>query len=185
MYRLRASKKNFQAIFRKTAALKIWEKSNLNVFSRVPFKWLELSNLTTENYPENWLHSRCFLWMFSSVENSITCIGMFRELPLLLSESTGCNATKMQTLNYISGNMLWKLRKASRKNSRMEFLFNKLQTYKLLSSALRVFKIQKIHKIRSTMTFLFVEADANKLSLQSSCSKQFFGKISEGTTTVL
>ena len=31
---------------------------------------------------------------YSSVENSITCIGILQEVPLLLPQSTGCNANK-------------------------------------------------------------------------------------------
>ena len=32
--------------------------------------------------------------LYSSVENSITCIGILQEVPLLLPQSTGCNANK-------------------------------------------------------------------------------------------
>ena len=35
-----------------------------NIFSSVPFKKFELSNLPTkDNYSQNWLHRKCFLFM--------------------------------------------------------------------------------------------------------------------------
>ena len=146
---------------------------------------------TTHNYPENWLHCRCFLWVFrefskmlrkhlwwnhfllkwistfySSVKNSITYRTKFREVPFLHWQSTDHNTTKKGTPNYISGNVLWKLREISRKSFLMEYLYSKLQTYKLQPSALRVFKIQAVHKIASTMTFLFVQVDANRFATE-------------------
>ena len=48
----------------------------------------------------------------------------------------------------------------------MEVLHSKLQTYKLQPSILRVFKIQDIHKITSTVTFFFVEAGANRFTTE-------------------
>ena len=41
----------------------------------------------------------------------------------------------------------------------MEFLLSKLQAYKAQGSALRVFKIQEIHDITSTVTFFLVEGN--------------------------
>ena len=47
----------------------------------------------------------------------------------------------------------------------MEFLRSKLQAHnKLQPSALRVFKIQKIYKIRSTAASFFIEAGANRFT---------------------
>ena len=51
-------------------------------------------------------------------------------------------------------------------------VLSKLQAYKLQHSALRVFKIQK-------------QKQSLTGSLQRSCSKQLFAKISGGTTSVL
>ena len=59
----------------------------------------------------------------------------------------------------------------------MEFLHSKLQTYKLQPSILRVFKIQDIHKITSTVTFFFVEAGANRFTTEQkflNTQKQLF-----------
>ena len=41
-------------MFRKTAVLKVLEKSQKNFFSSVPLKRFELSNLPTYNYTEIW-----------------------------------------------------------------------------------------------------------------------------------
>ena len=110
------------------------------------------------------------------------CVGMFREVPLL-SQSTSQNATKKRTRNYISGNVLWKLLKISRKSSVMEFLFSELQAYKLQPSALRTFKIQEINKITSTVTFLFLEAGVSReVFCKKRCSK-VFAKCTENTCT--
>ena len=43
---------------------------------------------------------------------------------------------------------------------------SKLQAYKLQPLALRVFKIQKIYKITSTVAFFFVEAGANSFTTE-------------------
>ena len=48
----------------------------------------------------------------------------------------------------------------------MEFLLSKLQAYIFQSSALRVFKIQEIHKITSTVAFFFVEAVTNRFTTE-------------------
>ena len=46
----------------------------------------------------------------------------------------------------------------------MEFLFSKLQTFKLQPSFLGVFKIPEIHEITFPVTFLFVEADVSRFT---------------------
>ena len=51
---------------------------------------------------------------------------------------------------------------------------SKLQAYKLLPSALRVFEIQETHKTTSTAAFL--QKQSLTVSLQSSCSKQLSEK---------
>ena len=38
MWKLYASIKNYQGIFRRTAALKVSKKPKINIFNRVPFK---------------------------------------------------------------------------------------------------------------------------------------------------
>ena len=49
----------------------------------------------------------------------------------------------------------------------MEFLRSKMQAHnKSQPSALRAFKIQKIYKIRSTVTSFFVEACVNKFTTE-------------------
>ena len=77
------------------------------------------------------LFSTVNLYILQLCRKLYTCIGIFQEVPLLFSYSTGCNATKKQTPNYISGNVLLQLWKISRKNSLTEFLLSNLQAYKL------------------------------------------------------
>ena len=60
---------------------------------------------------ESFFSIKKFIHFYSSVENSFTCIGIFWEVTLLLSQSTGCHATKKQAPNYLSRNSLWKLPK--------------------------------------------------------------------------
>ena len=53
----------FSGDVRKTTVTKVLENYYKNIFSSVPFKKFELSNLPTYNYNENWLHRKCFLCM--------------------------------------------------------------------------------------------------------------------------
>ena len=64
------------------------------------------------------------------------------------------------------------------KSCLVEFLFSKLSAHKLQPSFLRLFKIQEIHKIASTVTFFFVEGDSNGFTAKQLLI-QLFGKTFE------
>ena len=130
---------------------------------------------TTHSCPENRLYCTCFLWVFrecskmleeclwrnhllvhwiytfySFVVNSINWIGMFREVPLLLS--------RVGTL--LENERQYKFLEICLKNfgkllGKSPYL-SKLQAFKLQPSVLNVFKIQKIYKITSAVAFFFL-----------------------------
>ena len=129
---------------------------------------------TTHSCPENRLYCTCFLWVFrecskmleeylwrnhllvhwiytfySFVVNSINWIGMFREVPVLLS--------RVGTL--LENERQYKFLEICLKNfgkllGKSPYL-SKLQAFKLQPSVLNVFKIQKIYKITSAVAFFF------------------------------
>ena len=89
----------------------------------------------------------------------------FHLIGVVDSLSTGCNAAKFE-LQTIFERCFEIFRKFPMKSSAMEFLFSKLQHFKLQSLALSVLKIREIPEIASTVKFFFAVADTNRFSTE-------------------
>ena len=79
--------------------------------------------------------------------------------------SRGCSATKFE-LQPIFERCFENVRKCSMKSSAVQFLFRKLQSFKLQPLALRVLKITEIPEIAPTMKFFFAVADTKRFSTE-------------------
>ena len=72
---------------------------------------------------------------------------------------------KHQAPKYMPGNRLWKLRKISRKKSLNQVPSQQIAGLQIAAFS-RVFKIQKICKIRFTVMSFFAEAGANRFTTE-------------------
>ena len=95
MCNLHASKKNFPGVFRKAVALRGSGETKTNVNVEFLLSDWSFPIPTTHSYARRAFVTKSLFQQTSTAQPKIlTRIGVLQEVPLLLSQSTGCNATK-------------------------------------------------------------------------------------------
>ena len=121
---------------------------------------------------------------YSSVEKSITWIGMFRKVDLLVISrnsgllSAGFHAVQNELLTMFL-KMFWKFWKNSRKSFVMEFLLRKLQAYKLQTSGFCIHKVLENSNDKDYSGVPFYRSRRYRLSSQIAVLNSFL-EISQG-----